>query len=578
MNLTKHLSFLLGLLLFCTSCPHLAASDLSGKLPATFVRVGGLDALTGEGLYVLGAIDLKGRLVLLSTTALKAQKMKGTNLNHGLKDELPVATDSEVWTLKRGKGNEIRLCAANGKGWLTRTAAGKLGLALRAAESDLCTWQASEAAGGGFLLADPAANGRSLSVASVYSATLPPHVFDNYSSPDTPVLHVFKLPESYSDTAGPAVLPDEGAVLALTARHFVRLNGGTAQQADEAMLCNGTLAPLDGLETWTAARPDSRTFTLHDGRGNYLGYDLQATSRPSTWQVANGHICTTEEVPRFLCFDSAQAQWKVAREEDAQIPAGLASVAPAPQLTCDEAGVCRLTGGWRATDLARISLEGVRCIDLTQTALPLRAKAFEQMDAASNVPVFVKEEQTDFVPVSWKFAVSCGKTNRLMHLTELTDREPFYTDRDFQIEAGQLFYVRTAAESDSWQTLCLPFPFQAPAGTDVCRLTSTAGDSLHYETAGETEAGHPCLIRIHGTSSVRLESRAGSVEKTPASGEPLCGTYLPYTVGRTEDKTFLLAPGTNEFRQAAAGSQLPPFRAYLKLHEGSPAAKRLQGF
>lgn len=140
------------------------------------------------------------------------------------------------------------------------------------------------------------------------------------------------------------------------------------------------------------------------------------------WRVVNGQVRTAETNGRFLCFDEQTKRWRVTNEEEATTTALFAEVAPKAAMVIDDKGICRLSGGWGANELAGIDLNQVNALDLTEALLPLKARSFERMPTAGNLPVFVRETDGNMAKGIWPFVIGCGDTNRLLTRYELKDK------------------------------------------------------------------------------------------------------------------------------------------------------------
>lgn len=573
----KHLFTLITTLGLLFSIIPVKASISTPQLPATLNRVTALSQVTEGCLIALAGTDHEGNLLLLTSQLLNNAKMQGYQTHVAPGEQLQATQTGHLWRVQKNDEGGIALEAADERGWLTRRKDGALGMCLKPTATASAQWILAEGKNGLFRLKEVGQTNRELSEGSSYINGRYYYYFDNYVAYDECKLYIYKIPEKFSDQTGNCTLPDAGSHIVLTGGDFVRLTSGNALQADDLKLCDGTMAPAENLDSWLVERPTDHTFVLTNSQGHHLNYNLQTATATAEWQIKNGLLCTAEEEPRYLCFDEIQKQWVVLADKAAEtaqaLGAGMTTLAPQPQIQRDEKGCCRLSGGWSATALAQLPLEGVGCLDLTALTLPMKARAFEGKEAQGNFPIFVAEQMAGNVPASWHMAVACGSTNRLIAPAELTDRMPFYTDRPFEVKAGQLHYTRQAGSQAGWQTLCLPFAAKLPARYKAGTLLKADADSLHFAPVTELEAGKSYLVYMEN-ESLMLESQNGIIEPTPFNLTQFKGCYQQYEVADTERGIYLLVPGANQFRQAAATSRLAPFRARLQLSDAHPAILR----
>lgn len=570
------LSLITALGVFFSTLPVNAFTP-SVHLPVTLNRLTSASQLTDGCLICLASTDHQGNLLLLTSQLLNNKKMQGYQNHTQPTSQLQITQMAHLWRVFKDEEGGICLEAADGKGWLTRRKAGALGMCMKETPTDLARWELSEGSNQLFRLSEAGLRKREIMDGSSYINGKHYYYFDNYTLYDVCNLYIYKVPEKFSDQTGNCILPDAGTRIVLTGGNFVRLTSGSALQADDLVLCNGTLAPAENLDSWLVERPTDRTFILTNAQGQHLNYNLQAGTAINDWQIKNGLLCTTEAEPRYLCFEILQKQWVLLPDKAAEtahvLATGMVTLAPQPQKHLDKAGCCSLSGGWSATALAQLPLEGAGCLDLTALNLPIKARSFEAKEAQGNFPIFVAEQMVEYVPASWHMAIACGSTNRLIASTELTDRMPFYTDRPFEVKAGQLRYTRQASGKDGWQTLCLPFNAKLPAQFKASTLLKAEADSLHFAPVAELEAGKSYLIYMEN-EPLTLECQKGIVVPAPINLTQFQGCYHNYQVADTERNVYLLVPGANQFKQAAATSKLAPFRARLQLSDAHPSVLR----
>lgn len=540
------------------------------ETPARLLRVSSLAELTDGGVYAIVGMDNEENRVLLSSGIGKNAKAVGVALEDFAEEEIRVDRADCLWQLEREgtAGHVARLAPADGSGFLTRKTDG-LGLTLSDDTDAGSLWQIT-AGDSGFVCAAPGAEDRSL-LAMVNGNS---HVsyFDNYYHFDYvyPELYIYKLPATPLPEYGEAVMPAQGARVAIAAAGVVRTQAGQAEATGGTLLCDGTLAPAASVQIWTARVTGETTFTL-EGADGYLGYGLQATAEAAVWQIARGNVCTQEAAPRYLRYDGESGLWRLTENSGEGNPAFLMEVAEEPRREVDAQGVCTLTGGWGADALAALDLTGVRCLDLTRTHLPVGATAFAATPETRNLPVFVAGAETAYVPEAWNLAVACGTRNELLRGTELRDREPLFTDRTIHVAAGSLTYRREGCTPGQWQTVCLPMAAEVTAGT-AFGLEGADGEELLFSQVETLKAGVGYIVLPDGSGNFAAVAAGGDLQTLSAAGTGLTGVFGRLTLTETDAPAYFLAPGGGAFCRAAAGSLLPPFRAMLRL-DGAEAMR-----
>lgn len=571
-------NFLLTLLFTtCFLFPTLSWGNWNSvQVPADFVRVTDYETLNETDTYVLGAMSQNEGLVIMASTLTGStnNKLKGLLPTAWNESSVTISNAACLWRIKKGSNGQLSLMSYDGSLFLTRKAAGSLGLQLTANSSEESAWKVSQIDNDAFTLTDVADESRCLSLYSTPKGDKMVYYFDNYSSYDTNELYIFKLPVKFSETTGKVVMPANGERVALSYNTYVRLTDGSAQNGQDAWLTNGSVAPLPNLDAWTCERVGTETFMLKNANG-YMGYDLQPSASHLLWQVVNGHIGTTEQPVRYLCFDKDERTWQVVDEDKALLGASFVSVAAEAQRTLSEQGVCKLSGGWTASALSALDWNGVKCLDLCDLALPINSTAFTHTPESHNTPIFVASTMHDYVPASWLFVVECGTKNQLRGIATLIDGEEFYTDRSFAVSSGQLTYRRQVAQADCWQTICLPFKATAK-NCELATFEQLSDDSLHFAATSTLNQGTPYLIKSAHSGTVELTSEACSLMPSLDDSGIFRGTYTPLTVTSESEHIYMLSPTEQAFVHAAATSRLAPFRAYLKLGQASKARLKIR--
>lgn len=539
------------------------------QLPADFVQVKELDDLTDESWYAFGGTNVYGHLVFMSNHIQSNGKLYGCNMEKEPTEVQRFKNEDYIWQMIHIDATHIALKSQRTGEYLTRKKEDGLGLELCEQLTSAAHWRLSKGKKGHFLLSAPMDPDRTLSVSSQFASGDAVGYFDNYEIPDTPELYIYKKPGRMIDIPGHVDLPKEGQRIALFDEKLVRLRDGSSREVRDVALTDGTLAPESEMDIWQCHLKGGSRFVL-ERDGGYLGYELCESAELSVWQINHGYICTVEETPRYLCYDAQTSRWQLLPPASARITAHWVAVAEPPHRQVDAQGVCRLSGGWSASALAALDWNGVRCLDLTALVLPVYAQDFETLADTPNLPIFVAESSSDHVPSGWNFVVSCGKTNRLLRPTTLTDRTPFYTDRPFEVSEGQLEYVREAVNDEGWQTLCLPFPAQSVSG-ELAHFTSYAGGELNFAPSLEVHAGTPYLVRVAAGLPLRIVSSAGTVVPQCTATAQMSGTYEGLSVQDGQNGHYFLSAEGMRFDEAAAGSFLPPFRAFFHISSAGNA-------
>lgn len=550
-------------ILFPLLCMWLHPFVSSGqRLPVTLTRVVSAEGLNASDLYALCASSQEGAQVALSSqNSGNGGRLKGFRAATANGREMEISRESCLWTLVPMDDGSWALQSRESRRYLSRRESGALAVEMADGLGVGCHWRVEQLPDGAFRLSETVAAARSLSLGESYSAGSVSYYYANYETSAYSDLRLYRYALRLADTEGDVRLPLPGERLALCDAGLARGLDGTAVDVADALLCDGRLAPQSAVAVWTCEAVAGGCFALK-GRQGYLGYELQPVPEAVAWQVVRGHLCSAEDVPRYLCFDSRTESWHLLSAEAAQAGAHLVSVADTPHRTLDDRGVCSLSGGWTASDLAALDWQGVRCLDLTGVALPLHTRAFDTSPASPNLPLFVREEMLPYVPPSWTFVVSAsGNDCRLYGQVELADGEAFYTDRPFRTEAGAMTYRREAAPADGWQTLCLPFEVRAEPGL-LALMDGVRAGALLFSMATSVPAGVPCLVARRAGEPLTLTSAACVVAPSPHAGEALRGTFAPMQVTDEAQSVCLLSAPKGAFVRAAAGSSLPPFRAY----------------
>lgn len=536
--------------------------------PLTLGRVNSLSAVRPSTLFVIATVDNENKYVVLSAQYRSdKRKMQGLVATKANESALVVNKLTTLWRFVSLDDGRWGIQSAETGGYLTRVSDDGADVKLLESPNANSAWTLIDSGDGLFVIASGEAQRRALTLSYSFDGESWDRTYGNYiASGNLSKLRLYGYGLKLGDSQGSQTVPQAGARLALC--DFGRALGddGNAHNVKDALLTDGTLAPTDGVAVWTCEPGEAGRFALR-GSAGYLGYDLQTTGTPVYWQVVGGHYATCEAEPRYLCCD-AEGRWLVKDAEDALggEDAHFVVVADEPQRSLDDAGVCRLTGGWSATALSSLDWTGIRVLDLTAISLPQQARNFDAAPAQANVPTFVAAGEAQAVPADWRFVIAeGGKAAKLLRSVTLVDGAPFYTDRPFSVEAGQLTYRREATQAEGWQTLCLPFDVQASASETLATYSGADEGQPGFTAVTKLPAGTPSLVKRVAGHPLTLESTACTVTASPVArpATGLAGTFSPLRVDGTEGALYLLSAAKGSFVRAAAGSSLAPFRAYL---------------
>lgn len=546
-----------SILLLFLLCSALATAQINVKVPITLQRVSSLEEIEEGAVYAIGARNDKNELRFLTNNE-ENNKLKSEAVEKCTENKLTVEKTNLLWTIVPTTSSAFLISSYESGKHLQQKKADATDIILTDKKNDQCYWSISAKNNDFFNII------RNKRYLGIYTAMS--NHFGAYSDlfgKDT--LRIYKYSPPLSERQGDQTLPADGVRLCLTNNNQARTKGGTAADASDALLGDGTLAPFDGLEIWTAERKGGNTFTLKNENG-YLAHDLTTQSTAAVWQILNGHVCTTESSPRYLCYNASTQTWETLSGEEAETEGYLNIIADDPTTTTSTQGVCTLHGGWTATALAALSSDGVRALDLTNIALPTSPLAFNDEALTQNTPIYIKESERALVPASWTWAVACGEnTNELVQSSiTLTDRKPLFTDRDISVKSGQITY-RRPAEANVWQTLSLPFDAKLSTG-EAYSYTSSSGETLSFTKASTLSANKGYLVRKTSTGNIPLSSTSCTIKATPNVAEslqPFRATSDTLQVTASSPTLYFLKSDESTFRAAAAGSRLMPFRAYL---------------
>ncbi|MBR1712801.1 MAG: RICIN domain-containing protein [Alloprevotella sp.] len=557
------------LALFLAACSAVA-QDIATLLPGKFVRIRTLDELTEDGFYLIGSYGVKrNNFYLLSNTA-RSNKLAAMYIDGAQTDILENERAARVWRIVRDEdGTVILQSAATGESVNagTKKKTDNDNTNLCTSDRFHSTWEVS-VHDGVFNFAN-AGSDRFLCISE--NATTDSY-FGNYihNENEPPDLYIFKLITKFGQLTGEAAVPANGSKVAIAAGDFIAGNSFMAEDAASHLLCDGTIAPAEGLIPLTATTDATGRFSLRDSNGKYLDYALQFSESPASWAVSNGYVITTEVTPRYLVLLPSEGRFALLTQDEANTAAVLGVTfrqvgeEPAQEMIN---GVLTLTGAWDARRLAALNLAEADALDLSGISLPLHPLTFEALPADKNFPIYTKAEDAEAVPDTWPFVISGDK---LLRNAVLADRAPLRIPKPFSVETNQLTYEREMKADGMWETLFLPFATSVPQGFHAELLKTYSSNALTFEPVTEIPANTPAIIRYTGSTNeeaveLRLHSKQGYVMTNASSIPYFYGTYQPLTVNSAAENIYLLNEAGDTFVHADAGSRLAPFRSYLKV-------------
>lgn len=360
------------------------------------------------------------------------------------------------------------------------------------------------------------------------------------------------------------VMPQQGEQLCICSSKYIQTQQTENLLVDDYLLCDGSIAPFEQMQLFTAEVVNEQTFRLKAAQG-YLSYNLTTSATPYDWQILNGAVCTTEVSPRYICWQQgACVLYDVSKVNEVAM---LRSVANAPQMQKNDNGVYTFSGGWSAQALQTFIIDPtVRCLDFTALSLPIKQVTLATQN--KNIPIFVNDWQPFSQP--WRFVVKCSKNgNQLVDAKlHITDKMPLFTDRSFSVTDGQVVYEREFVNAETWQTLSLPYSATLPKNVYAFSCIAVNGDTINCEQVSQLQANQGYLVKADVASNVQFLSISGEVNVTssPASTSILRPNFELMNVAQNSPAVYMVRSIQNTFNQAAIGSKLSPFRAYLLLN------------
>ena len=329
---------------------------------------------------------------------------------------------------------------------------------------------------------------------------------------------------------------------------------------NEYLLSDGKIA-VDGYDTWTYLAASQNAFYLQSSTSEYLRHDL-IKGEKQLWYNWNGLISTSEDTPRCLVWDKKQHKLAVVDPYEAEIssfePIYFAAVAD-PMSEDLKNGIKTLSGGWSAQRLAELDWQNVRALDLRNATLPAHPLAFKHQPSKANQPIYVSKKEKEVVPEAWPFVIA---EDLLLTDVYLQDKEPLYVPYPFNLDGHTITYEREMIDGN-WETLCLPFTVNDWSKSfdvqELIKITQNGAKlDLGFDKAQKIQANQPVILR--GKGKLKLQAREGLVVTQEAEGI-FKGNYDSKDI----NQAYLLSNDGNSFVNAASGSHLSPFRAYILL-------------
>lgn len=523
---------------------------LSGNVNAETCLVG---SVSGDGeLYFLSA----------ATEGKSTSKMKAVKLSTDEKGRV-VATDDCLWKVELVGTTQLRLRSLTAEAYLSRKGDDKLDLMLASNANKLCDWLYDQSADNSLHLYATSEKNRQLSVDLNTNGS---SSFANYS---TSYVRERSLTFYHASTLseGCNVWPQPNEEVCLTTNDMQQACawGGGVVSCSDAALMNGHIAPFNDLQTWTIefVADGNNQFYLKSG-DKYLSYEITPTNQKCAWTIRDGYICTTDDEPRYLDYDGGT--WRVAADaSELSQCIRLCKVETAPTKNVTAQQVYVLNGGWTSSTLANCSFEDVRCIDLTHISLPRHLQNFKYINNDSNIPIFIKESEREaLLNNTWRFVVTCAETSNKLYDSHLmlADKKPFFTDRSFTVEAGQIVYQRIEQPTDRWQTLSIPFKAKTVSGS-FYQLKNIADENITFAKTELLDADCGYIVCPNNSGIIAVAADACTINSNANVAANLKGTNEVLKVDNNEHAIYMLHSVSQSFKRAAKGSLLYPFRAYI---------------
>ena len=562
------------------------ANEEPEKQKREFRRLTTIDEIGDGGLFIIGATARNGAAFTIATKTIKSKRIVGrvmTELKNNPPKALLLEDEALVYLIEKGKSQgTLRLKMPNGSKGISATD-GKVDVVWDT--RNVTDWKTGILDDGSFMLEHPS-NGRVFAASDAASKTNWGNYTKGYANGGGRV-YLYKLVELLSQKSGNALMPENGAEVVLLANDCLMTVGKDASvvslAAENAMLRNGKIAPFAEMVSFEAGTNEAEgkiSFKAKDGR--YLQHDLSLSAVAATWKIENGHILSDGNNARLLCYDKTDGNFKLVAEDEATVgkfeSLEICSVAENPNFNISDGKVMTLSGGWTSDGLAKIKLDGILSLDLTQISLPRKCRNFENQQDGSNSVLYVSESEADEgIFPKWNLLVLCSpQGNTMARQGMLHDKADFSPSKPFTVLEGQMQYVREMHADGNWETLCLPFETDLPPYIHAEALTGIEQNAVNATPVTNVGKGQAVIFRntsgTNTTNTLSLTSLDGEISVMPQDLF-FKGTYVLEIVDGVSAKYLLNAEGS-AFVKAARESKIPPFRAYVQSEAGDLSAMK----
>ena len=572
-------------LCFTFAAINLRAQTSVDLTTSTFVRVSELSQITDSDIYLIGATGLDNRFYFLSSqkyAQASGSKLLAVQHKDTAPDIIMGANATTGWKLQLNTAKTtVALFAADESGSVTQS--GTNDLLVNSATPQ--TWNLVQNDNGTFSFLHPSKTNYAIGLMTYDQYA----IFGNYSTytADTVELVLYKRAKSLEEVHGNLTFPSDQQDIGIVSTDKIALTDRSGTSLENYLLANGDIARDNELMALKFQQKDATTCYLQTETGTYLQHNLQYGATPAEWVVSNGQLATNTTPLRFVVYLSSEQRFSVETATDAITKGGFGiafqKLGDKPSASITTAGTKKLSGAWSANAIAQTDFTDITALDLTAISLPVAAKAFATDLSVLNRPIYVNLDEISHVPTDWRWVVACDDegNNALVRSTNIVDKTPLTFDRKIEWSSGvSLYYERQTYLDGGWETICLPFAWRPAGNFQASKFVQSANGQLTFATANLIEAYTPAIIRYRGTpQDVRANMSFIAVGNTiePADNtdaNTFCGNFADLNITATNHGNiyFLEETGKN-FKKAAVGSHLSPFRAYLNFTSTSNAIK-----
>lgn len=549
--LHKILSYIYVTMALLSYSAFAQVKELPNFSSATFVRVTSVSDIQDDSFYLIGGNDHTGNTLYLMTDQKFKKKLQARHADNNTPAIITQAKRNEVWSIKTTK-----------EGFHILTVDGKQAIATKGNNiwidnSDKASlWNITPIQKHRFLF-ESNNNLNYYLGASIYDSNSSYFGTFKKSSIDYPGIVLYKYAGPIDEKQGKAVTPEDGSQVAICSTHLLMDKEGKAVENSDVLLTDGSLA-IGNYKAWTVSL-HGQQFALSDTDHQLLQYDLSAKDNNVLWQIRNGQIATLEDTPRYLI--EKDGCFALASSPNDGHACFFRTVQP-PSSIEEQAHTLILKGGWSASQLANISWQGGRNLDLTQIKLPRFPQTFTNKNNGANSIIYVSKEQIAYIPTSWQL---CVTESELIRPSELKDKSPFWPEKSLHVKAGQLSYTRELVDGN-WETFCIPFDADLPDGFQAQKLEEANKGELHFNPVNKLTANQPVIIRANskGRTTFKVTNTGNQVQPLLDENNIFYCNYDTLHIS-TSSNIYLLGNNGQSFIKAAAGSRLLPFRAYIKM-------------